>query len=91
MIQSTRGMSRPRAATSVQRRMPDVALMNSKKVSVRFCCFCLPCYRRDSVCELRSQENAYVEIQHGHVDIIQKLCVVFDRIATGEEDDHFLL
>lgn len=43
MIQSTLGMSRPRAATSVQRRIPVGALQNSKKVLVRFCCFCLPC------------------------------------------------
>lgn len=42
MIQSTRGMSRPRAATSVQSRIPVGALQNSKKVLVRFCCFCLP-------------------------------------------------
>lgn len=41
-IQSTSGMSRPRAATSVHSSVPDVALMNSKNVVVRFCCFCLP-------------------------------------------------
>ena len=34
--------SRPLAATSVQMRVPCLALQNSKKVFVRFCCFCLP-------------------------------------------------
>ena len=43
-IQSTSGMSRPRAATSVHRRIPDLALQNSKKVVVRLCCFCFPCW-----------------------------------------------
>lgn len=42
-IQSTAGMSRPLAATSVQSRMPDSALQNWKNVVVRFVCFCLPC------------------------------------------------
>ena len=42
MIQSTLGMSRPRAATSVQSRIPVGAAQNSKKVRVRFSCFCLP-------------------------------------------------
>eukprot|EP01139_Manchomonas_bermudensis_P000891 Amastigsp_a1050_42.p4 type:complete len:122 gc:universal Amastigsp_a1050_42:437-802(+) len=41
-IQSTSGMSRPRAATSVQIRMPDSAPTKSRKVEVRFCCFCRP-------------------------------------------------
>ena len=41
-IQSTSGMSRPLAATSVQSRMPESALQNWKKVVVRFVCFCLP-------------------------------------------------
>ena len=36
------GMSRPRAATSVQSSTPVSAWQNSKKVAVRFCCFCLP-------------------------------------------------
>lgn len=35
MIQSTAGMSRPRAATSVHSRMPLSAWQNSKKVVVR--------------------------------------------------------
>lgn len=34
--------SRPLAATSVQIRVPCLALQNSKKVFVRFCCFCFP-------------------------------------------------
>jgi len=42
MIQSTLGISSPRAATSVQSRIPVGALQNSKNVFVRFCCFCLP-------------------------------------------------
>lgn len=41
-IQSTSGMSRPRAATSVHSRMPESALQNWKKVVVRLVCFCLP-------------------------------------------------
>ena len=47
MIQSTFGISRPLAATSVQSKMPVSALQNSKNVLVRFCCFCLP-YERKS-------------------------------------------
>ncbi len=35
-------MSRPRAATSVHSSVPVSAWQNSKKVDVRFCCFCLP-------------------------------------------------
>lgn len=42
-IQSTAGMSRPRAATSVHSRIPVSALQNWKKVVVRFVCFCFPC------------------------------------------------
>lgn len=34
--------SKPRAATSVQINVPWLALQNSKKVLVRFCCFCFP-------------------------------------------------
>ena len=41
-IQSTCGMSKPRAATSVHSRMPSDALQNWKKVVVRLVCFCLP-------------------------------------------------
>jgi len=41
-IQSTSGISRPRAATSVHSNVPELALQNSKKVVVRFCCFCFP-------------------------------------------------
>lgn len=46
MIQSTLGISRPRAATSVQSKIPVGALQNSKKVLVRFCCFCFPCQEK---------------------------------------------
>lgn len=35
--------SNPLAATSVQIKVPCLALQNSKKVLVRFCCFCCPC------------------------------------------------
>lgn len=42
-IQSTAGISNPRAATSVQSSVPDSALQNWKNVVVRFVCFCLPC------------------------------------------------
>lgn len=49
-IQSTCGMSRPRAATSVQSKMPDFAWQNEKNVHVRFCCFCLP-YKKSVICE----------------------------------------
>lgn len=38
--------SKPLAATSVQMRTPCLALQNSKKVLVRFCCFCFPCRSR---------------------------------------------
>lgn len=38
--------SKPRAATSVQIKVPCLALQNSKKVLVRFCCFCFPCNSR---------------------------------------------
>jgi hypothetical protein len=41
-IQSTSGMSRPLAATSVHKRMPDWALQNWKNVVVLLVCFCLP-------------------------------------------------
>lgn len=42
-IQSTSGISRPLAATSVQRRMPESALQNWKNVVVLLVCFCFPC------------------------------------------------
>ena len=42
-IQSTAGMSSPRAATSVQSRIPVSAEQNSKKVAVRLFCFWSPC------------------------------------------------
>eukprot|EP00967_Tisochrysis_lutea_P153214 scaffold301866_cov26-Tisochrysis_lutea.AAC.3 len=45
-IQSTAGMSRPRAATSVDSRIPDDAEQNSKKVAVRLFCFWSPCNSR---------------------------------------------
>ena len=38
--------SKPLAATSVQIKVPCLALQNSKKVLVRFCCFCFPCKSR---------------------------------------------
>lgn len=41
-IQSTSGISSPRAATSVHKRMPESALQNWKKVVVRLVCFCFP-------------------------------------------------
>ena len=44
-IQSTRGMSRPRAATSVQRSTAVCAWQNWRKVVVRRACFCFPCNR----------------------------------------------
>ena len=48
-IQSTSGISRPRAATSVHNKAPELALQNSKNVVVRFCCFCFP-YRNKRKC-----------------------------------------
>ena len=42
-IQSTCGMSRPRAATSVQSSMPALAAQKSKKVVVRLFCLRSPC------------------------------------------------
>lgn len=68
MIQSTRGMSRPRAATSVQRRIPEEALQNSKKVLVRFCCFCLPCVSNsvsELMVDLLAEEEEEEENSHG--------------------------
>lgn len=41
-IQSTAGMSRPLAATSVHNNIPLSALQNWKKVVVLFVCCCLP-------------------------------------------------
>lgn len=99
MIQSTRGMSKPRAATSVQRRIPEEALQNSKKVLVRFCCFCLPCVS-NSVCELivdllaeqeEEEEETHMEIQYRHIDIIQQLSMILDTITTRKEDYNLLL
>lgn len=69
MIQSTRGMSKPRAATSVQRSVPVSALQNSKKVVVRFCCFCLPyecCVSRIAIEEECKQ--TYVKVEDGDSD-----------------------
>jgi hypothetical protein len=39
MTQSTAGISRPRAATSVAKRVPESALQNSKNRAVRVFCF----------------------------------------------------
>ena len=47
-IQSTSGISRPRAATSVHSNVPELALQNSKNVVVRFCCFCFPYMKQTS-------------------------------------------
>lgn len=47
-IQSTSGMSRPRAATSVHSSIPESALQNWKKVVVRFVCFCFPCNKKST-------------------------------------------
>lgn len=94
MIQSTRGMSRPRAATSVQRRMPEEALQNSKKVFVRFCCFCLP-WESDivkmSIGETKLKVGTYVEIQDGHINIIKQFTMILDRITAREKHDDLLL
>lgn len=49
-IQSTAGISKPRAATSVHRSVPDSALQNWKNVVVRLVCFCLPC-KFTNICE----------------------------------------
>jgi hypothetical protein len=78
-------MSRPRAATLVQRSAPCVALVNSKNVRVRRSCFCLP-YK---VRELGAGE--YMEIQDGDVNEIEEFSVIFNGLTTREEDDDFLL
>ena len=57
MIQSTLGMSSPRAATFVQTKMLDSALRNSKKVFVRLSCFCFP-YVQVSTCANVQNEAA---------------------------------
>lgn len=31
-----------------------------------------------------------MEVKDGNIDVVQQLGVVLDRIATREEDDHFL-
>lgn len=41
-IQSTRGMSRPLAATSIHNKMDSLELQNWKKVWVLLVCFCFP-------------------------------------------------
>lgn len=57
-IQSTSGISSPRAATSVHSRMPESALQNWKKVVVRLVCFCLPCEMKQSKETLRTAAAA---------------------------------
>jgi len=96
MIQSTLGISSPRAATSVHSRMPVVALPNSKKVFVRFCCFCLPCRALDSrkhqvQAYERTDNQTHMQVHDWYVNIVEQFGVVFDGVATGEEDDDLLL
>ena len=91
MIQSTRGISKPRAATSVQRSVPDSALQNSKNVVVRFCCFCFP-YEPTSV--RAQQENlgrTYVKVKYWYINIVKEFGMVLYRITAREENNHFLL
>lgn len=33
----------------------------------------------------------YVEIQDRHIDVVEQLAVILDRITAGEEHDNFLL
>lgn len=77
----------PRAATSVQSRVPVVALQNSKNVLVRVCCFCLPWHRQRRQCGLA----AHMQVEHRHIDVVEQLGVVLDRVARREEDDDLLL
>ena len=56
-IQSTSGMSSPRAATSVHNKMASLALQNWKKVWVRLACFCLPWWRRNNR-TYKSEDNS---------------------------------
>lgn len=86
MIQSTAGISKPRAATSVQSKIPFSALQNSKNVFVRFCCFCRPCY---DMCEQvignhnhHSLYSTYMQIQHRNVNVVHQLSMVLDRITA---------
>jgi hypothetical protein len=71
MIQSTMGISRPRAATSVHKRVPDGALQNSKKVVVRFCCFCLPWQKDVSDDLVADIWGAHMKIEDRDIDIVQ--------------------
>jgi hypothetical protein len=39
----------------------------------------------------REGGQAYVELQHGDVDVVEQLGVILDRVARGKEHDHLLL
>ena len=71
-IQSTAGISRPRAATSVHSRIPVSALQNWKNVVVRFICFCFPCsHQNRSPLVSNYSENLHTDTFYLHYsDII---------------------
>ena len=74
-------MSRPRAATSVHNKMPFSALQKSKKVEVRFCCFCFPWISRQSTwMYLRSSEWYFTELHEE-----KKTITFFDRFLFKKE------
>lgn len=78
---TTSGMSRPRAATSVHNKMPFSALQKSKKVEVRFCCFCFPWISRQSTwMYLRSSEWYFTELHEE-----KKTITFFDRFLFKKE------
>ena len=91
MIQSTRGISNPLAATSVQRRIPDSALQNSKNVFVRFCCFCLPYPGGQYTFHAYEWTRPYMKVQNRDVDIVQEFSMVLDGVAARKEDNNLLL
>jgi hypothetical protein len=71
--------------------MPDGAFLNSWKVLVRFCCFCLP-YIPNSDPKTRMEAKfTHVQIQDRDVNVVQQLAVVLDRVTAGEKYDDLLL
>ena len=71
MIQSTNGMSRPRAATSVQSKIASLAFTNWKNVCVLLFCFCLP----------------WEKHKHTHLNFIYDKCIhnIIDKVKRQLE------
>ena len=73
-IQSTSGISKPLAATSVHNNMPLSAEQNSKNVLVRFCCFCLPCNKKTK----QNEQNMFMANSEDH-----RKCLKFVKRFSG--------